>query len=884
MSSDLKRPLTQIDFGAVPDTSIAAPIQHAPRTPTADRRRRALQKRSASSPLKREAKQRKWQTKDETPAGVRPLVTVQAASDGVSVLEVTAIKQESPWNCFREDYELKFGEFVSVASDRKLPHDSFIIKRFDGPDLAKKLQMLQRVRHNSFHDMRQCFSYENSYYAVFPNMPISLDHVVKSPPYLDEHELAAILGQVVNGLVYLASNGLEHGSLCSSNILLNTKGEIKIAGQECCQEITSSARDIRALGIIAMELMQKYAKVDAAIGVDDLERWPSDCNAVGFLSMTTSATYVDELLDHPLLKSGWEKENIKWIAGLAMGSRRRQSDEGYAIAAGGAVAVVALIHLLPYIFSVVKHVSLSISKHLTYRYILSRHRILGPWTRTGVIVQLVYIAANLFCAGFGASTIRKVGLRAGTLAVVNMIPLFAAPHLAFVADWIGMSLKTIHIAHRSAGFMTFFLGLLHVIVAAASNISLSLDAPRDLFAVIGGSLLCLLILLLFPPFRKLSYELFLRTHQALAVASAYAVWRHLPSDKAFPRVYVYVSAGLFLFMFALQSGSVILHNGIFWYHLSRATITHESGALKVQLHLQKPIKVDDGQYVNLWIPSVSFWSFLQSHPFMVISWEPSEQKTLDLLIEPRKGLTQELLHHASKSYTLNPFIVFSGPHGPHVSMNEHESVLMVASGFGIAAHFSHLKRLIYGYNARLVRARRIHIVWQIRDKVDGLAAQSLLNRALKEDKLDDGCILEVSIYVEAGDVPPEFPFGNRATLYQGTAPLAEIFLTEVSGNYNKTPRMLTAGSNRRSSEKCEAEATRTKGDVEFRKFSLPAKTNELEPSESDLEAGGLKRHSGTVKVLVTLSGSGEMRDNLRKLVRNYLHAGVRLLELEYQPE
>lgn len=259
---------------------------------------------------------------------------------------------------------------------------------------------------------------------------------------------------------------------------------------------------------------------------------------------------------------------------------------------------------------------------------------------------------------------------------------------------------------------------------------------------------------MFPPFRKPSYELFLRTHQALAVASAYAVWRHLPSDNPFPRVYVYVSAGLFSFMFVLQSGSVILRNGIFWHHLSRATITHESGALKVRLHLQKPLKVADGQYVNLWIPSVSFWSFLQSHPFMVISWEPSEQKTLDLLIEPRRGLTQELLYHAKKGYTLNPIVVFSGPHGPRVSMNEHESILMVASGFGIAALFSHLKRLIYGYNARLVRARRIHLVWQIRDKgrfltyckqnltklVDGLAAQSRLNRALKEDKLDDGCV------------------------------------------------------------------------------------------------------------------------------------------------
>jgi hypothetical protein len=40
---------------------------------------------------------------------------------------------------------------------------------------------------------------------------------------------------------------------------------------------------------------------------------------------------------------------------------------------------------------------------------------------------------------------------------------------------------------------------------------------------------------------------------------------------------------------------------------------------------------------------------------------------------------------------------------------------MVASGFGIAAHLPYLKRLIHGYNARKLRARRIHLVWQVRD-------------------------------------------------------------------------------------------------------------------------------------------------------------------------
>jgi hypothetical protein len=55
-----------------------------------------------------------------------------------------------------------------------------------------------------------------------------------------------------------------------------------------------------------------------------------------------------------------------------------------------------------------------------------------------------------------------------------------------------------------------------------------------------------------------SYEIFLRTHQALAALAAYSIWRHLSSEKAFPRVYLYISVGLFLFMCIAQRYT---HNG-----------------------------------------------------------------------------------------------------------------------------------------------------------------------------------------------------------------------------------------------------------------------------------------------------------------------------------
>lgn len=68
------------------------------------------------------------------------------------------------------------------------------------------------------------------------------------------------------------------------------------ASQDCCGVMDRShPRDVRAVGYITMELMQKYAKEDGAIGIENLNRWSMDSDAVKFLSMTTSAGSIEEL-------------------------------------------------------------------------------------------------------------------------------------------------------------------------------------------------------------------------------------------------------------------------------------------------------------------------------------------------------------------------------------------------------------------------------------------------------------------------------------------------------------------------------------------------------------------------------------------------------------
>ena len=157
--------------------------------------------------------------------------------------------------------------------------------------------------------------------------------------------------------------------------------------------------------------------------------------------------------------------------------------QAYATAAGGIIILFILANSLSHIARLIKLVYSFTSVHLTYPYLLSRHRFLGPWTRAGVLAQLIYMAANLFSLSYRVSTISQAGLRGGTLSLINMIPLFAGPHLGFLADLLGISVAAYRRLYRSAGLVSSALFLFHVLTMVGRG-SLSVGIGRGLFGVI----------------------------------------------------------------------------------------------------------------------------------------------------------------------------------------------------------------------------------------------------------------------------------------------------------------------------------------------------------------------------------------------------------------
>ena len=97
---------------------------------------------------------------------------------------------------------------------------------------------------------------------------------------------------------------------------------------------------------------------------------------------------------------------------------------------------------------------------------------------------MAYVAGNVFCLSFRAASTVEVGRRAGSIALINMVPLFSGPHLSLLANALGVSLVSAQRVHRSMGIMASALVLVHLLFTLAATSLFELGNPRNIFAVI----------------------------------------------------------------------------------------------------------------------------------------------------------------------------------------------------------------------------------------------------------------------------------------------------------------------------------------------------------------------------------------------------------------
>lgn len=135
--------------------------------------------------------------------------------------------------------------------------------------------------------------------------------------------------------------------------------------------------------------------------------------------------------------------------------------------------------------------------------------------------------------------------------------------------------------------------------------------------------------------------------------------------------------------------------------------------LQIDITIPRPWRVRAGQYLFLSIPKLGLFNGVRGHPFVIAWWDRDIRGlTISLLVKSRTGFTRELDRNVNK--TLRAFV--DGPFGIRHDFGNYGTVIMVATGIGIAGHMPYLKELISGYNSCEVRTRRILLIWQIQEE------------------------------------------------------------------------------------------------------------------------------------------------------------------------
>lgn len=123
---------------------------------------------------------------------------------------------------------------------------------------------------------------------------------------------------------------------------------------------------------------------------------------------------------------------------------------------------IILTYMLPVFLYLYKTIILYTTKVFYYTFVLPRYKWIGPWTVVAITLQSTYIISNLISLLLGVSSFSEVALRAGKLALINLLPLFLSPNLGYLADLFGISIRSFKTIYRSFERMSFALAIVHV--------------------------------------------------------------------------------------------------------------------------------------------------------------------------------------------------------------------------------------------------------------------------------------------------------------------------------------------------------------------------------------------------------------------------------------
>ncbi|KAL7783594.1 kinase-like domain-containing protein [Trichoderma ceciliae] len=218
----------------------------------------------------------------------------EAQPSNASVLSVS-IKQHpgNPWAEYREVLKvLNFEGTVSLAIRKRSPRAVVNIREYPGEKAAETLFTYSQLHHINIVSIVEAFCTPEMLYIAFEWTQFSLEQIIQCPIYPTIAQLAAILGQILDGLCYLENKDFAHGNLTCRNVHLSLQGVVKLASQESFYKLTNAMqiKDILAVKATTLRLMQKNKNPGITTNL-----WASHQTVIDFVAAIDSETPVTKL-------------------------------------------------------------------------------------------------------------------------------------------------------------------------------------------------------------------------------------------------------------------------------------------------------------------------------------------------------------------------------------------------------------------------------------------------------------------------------------------------------------------------------------------------------------------------------------------------------------
>ncbi|KAL1963552.1 hypothetical protein VTN77DRAFT_7997 [Rasamsonia byssochlamydoides] len=388
-----------------------------------------------------------------------------------------------------------------------------------------------------------------------------------------------------------------------------------------------------------------------------------------------------------------------------------------------------------------------------------------------IVSQIAYCGLLDYAVNEKPALIAELRGRTGTLAVLNMVPLFIlAGRNNPLISLLHVSFDTYNLFHRWLGRIVVVEAITHTVAWSINavdeqNLADALDrirtTPFFFWGAVGVLSMGFLLCHSPSPIRHAFYETFLHLHQLTALLALLGVYMHLNLDSL-PQFWW---AKVIVSVWALERSARFLRLLYLNFSLrdgkTRVMVQALPGeACRVTFYLPRRVHIGPGSHVFAYFPNISLW---MSHPFSVAWVEPSscvtppahpvdwlnrgpsparspatspsrlekqdfnmdrpydsgmqQPTTVSLIIAARTGMTRQLYNKAMSSpyQTLYTSGFIEGPYtsGPS-SLGSYGTAILFSGGAGITHHLLHVRDLLLRAADGCVATQRIYLIWSVR--------------------------------------------------------------------------------------------------------------------------------------------------------------------------